>query len=386
MKNNKYQWLIGGLIILVSSAICIAIYSTQSTKHISSVDEKTIKQHYRIWKEDFLIGTNHAKFVRTNTDKDQTLSEAQGYGMLITVMAAKQKIGNKESFDQLTQYYLNHCLSENNSLMAWRQNLVNNQMVSTRAEKTSATDGDLDIAYALILADEQWGSNGKFNYHLLASELIDSIKKWEINSETGLPKVGNWANSAETEKIVRTSDLITAYFRKFASFTHDGSWTKIAQNSQRVLSNLSGQNKSGLMADFVTVSGRQLTIGKVKANQVASKYDADYGFNACRIPWRVAFDYQLNRSRVSKEIVMKMNKFFAKRKSITTVYKITGEPVEEYKNVAFTAPVAYAAQVTSNKTLERRHTKVLTATMATDEYYPATLQMLMLLASGSLEK
>lgn len=384
MKNHKYQWLIGGLIILVTFTIGIAIYDTQSTKKISSVSEKTIKEHYRIWQENFLVGSNHEKFVQTNDDKNQTLSEAQGYGMLIAVMAAKQGVGDRETFDQLTRYYLNHRLSKDNPLMAWRQNKQGKEMVSSQAEKTSATDGDLDIAYALILADEQWGSDGGIDYQQRAKQLIGAIKKWEINPDTQLPMVGNWATSPKTRDIVRPSDLITAYFRKFASYTQDGSWTRVAQRSQNTLKKLSDQHDSGLMADFVTVSGNELRTGTVQAKQVASKYDADYGFNACRIPWRVAYDYQLNRSRISRRVVLKMNKFFKKQKEITAVYKTNGTPIEKYQNSVFITPVVYAAQVTADRALEKRHIKSLTATMATDEYYPATVQMLILLSSGEL--
>ncbi|KRO00762.1 glycosyl hydrolase family 8 [Companilactobacillus kimchiensis] len=385
-KKHKYQWLIGGLIILVALAIGTAIYSTtQSTQNTSSVDESTIKSHYQTWEKSYLITNHQQNFIKTNDSGNlKTLSESQGYGMLITVMAAKQGFGSQKTFDKLTRYYLAHQIDSSNPLMAWRQQQKNGKMISTKAEKTSATDGDLDIAYALILADEQWGSKGDLKYNNLAKQLLSAIQKREINPTTKLPKVGDWSTSASTVDLVRTSDLMTAYFRKFASYTQDGSWSKVAQNSQTVLKKLSDQQSTGLMADFVTVSGTQLKTGSVKAKQVASEYDNQYGFNACRIPWRVAYDYQLNHSQISKSIVQKMNRFFVTRRKITAVYTLNGKAVESYTNVAFTAPVAYAAEVLSNQTLKTRYTSSLTSKMSTNNYYPATIQMLTLLASGSL--
>lgn len=138
------------------------------------------------------------------------------------------------------------------------------------------------------------------------------------------------------------------------------------------------------MADFVTIKGKQLKLGSVKANQVASQYDAQYGFNACRIPWRVAYDYQLNHSQTSKGIAQKMCDFFASKKRITAVYTLDGKAVEDYTNIAFTAPVAYAAQVLSDQKLKHNYTKDLTAEIPTNNYYPATIQMIMLLTSGSI--
>lgn len=387
-KRHKYQWLLGGLIILVAFAVGSAIYSTQKQAGTSKVSETTIAQRYQSWQKAYLVKTaKNQQFVRTTSQgKVQTLSEAQGYGMLITVMAAKQGQSTHKAFDQLTRYYLAHRISATKPLMAWRQTQQNGQMTSTTAEQTSATDGDLDIAYALILADEQWQSTGSLNYGRLATKLLAAIKDHELNSTTKLPLVGDWATAGATRNLVRPSDLITAYFRKFASYTGDGSWTKVAQNSQSTLQKLSGQTSTGLMADFVTVTGTTLKTGTVTANQVSSSHDAQYGFNACRIPWRVAYDYQLSKSKTSQQMVQKMLRFFVKQSKVTAVYTLAGKPVEKYQNQAFTAPIAYASQVLSNQVMTQRYVPLLTAKIPQHDYYPATVQMLMLVMSGALGK
>lgn len=155
--------------------------------------------------------------------------------------------------------------------MSWRQNQKNSRMISTKAEQTSATDGDLDIAYALILADEMWGSKGNLKYNQLADQLLSAIKEYEINP-----------------------------------------------------------------------------------------------------------------SQTSKGIAQKMCHFFASKKKITAVYTLNGKAVENYTNIAFTAPVAYAAQVLSDQKLKHNYTKDLTAEIPANNYYPATIQMMMLLTSGSI--
>lgn len=385
MKRHKYQWLLSGLLILVAFSLGAAIYNTQRPETTTTqVSHATIKTHYADWTRLYLRGNQQQKYVKTNnTTNAQTLSESQGYGMLITVMAAQQGIKSHATFDQLTRYYLAHRISGTNPLMAWRQQLTNGKMVSTAAERTSATDGDLDIAYALILADERWHSNGTLNYGQLAKRLLRAIKRREINQTTSLPKVGDWATTSN-RNVVRPSDLMTAYFRKFASYTQDGSWTKVAQNSQTTLQKLSRQQTTGLMADFVTVNGVGLTVGAVKANQVSSVHDNQYGYNACRIPWRVAYDYELNHSQISKSIVQKMLRFFTKQSKLTAVYTLKGQAVENYANLAFTAPVYYAAEVLNNTTLLTRYKSTVTATMNQRDYYPATIQMVTLLASGAM--
>ena len=385
MKRHRYQWVIGGLVLLVAFMVGLAVYQTQRRpKSLTTVNDDLIRVYYRQWQREYLSGQQQ-KFVLTRgAEHPQALSESQGYGMLITVLAAKHGMPTRQTFDQLVAYYLAHRVSPTNPLMAWRQKQVGQRMHSTPAEMTSATDGDLDIAYALILADDQWGSIGSVDYKGLAQQLIRAIKQYEIDPVTQLPRVGNWATTPATQHLVRPSDLMTAYFRRFARYMQDGEWTQVALNSQTVLQKLSQQRSSGLMPDFTQVSGDHLTIRPVHARQVASPYDNQYGFNACRVPWRVAYDYQLSRSPVSRDVTAKMLAFFARQSRITAVYTLTGRPVETYPNQAFSAPVAYAAQVMGHQRLVTRYAPSLKRVGASNAYYPATLQMLLLLQSGEL--
>ena len=388
MKRH-WQFLIGGLSIIAAFALGVGIYVTQRPTATIKVNKPMVAKHYRVWKGTYLQGDSNAKFVVTNQDHDkkQTLSEAQGYGMLIAIMAARQGFGSQKTFDQLTQYYVDHQISKDNPLMAWRQQQVGKRMVSTTAEKTSATDGDLDIAYALILADEYWAQHGKpgrHDYGKLARRLLKAIAAREINPVTKLPRVGDWAKEGQSSELVRSSDLITAYFRKFARYTRDGTWTQVVQNSQTVLQKLSGKYETGLMADFVTVQGRNLDVGSVLPKQVDSPYDHQYGFNACRVPWRVAYDYQLNHSRISYDVTAKMLKFFRHCQRPGTVHDLSGNLLAQYDSAAFTAPVAYAAYVLNDQKLSQRYAPELDMSLVKQGYYPATLHMVTLLTSGTL--
>lgn len=383
MKHQLIQWLIGGCLLILAGVGGWAIYQAHRPQDDQvRLNDDVVRTHYREWQREHLVVADKMKFVATNKDHSRTLSEAQGYGMLITVMASGHGLATRRAFDDLTQYYLENRISAKNPLMAWRQTNKTGLMRSTAAEQTSATDGDLDIAYALILADERWGSNGSFDYQALAQQLIQAIKRREIDPTTQLPRVGDWATTGNSRHLIRTSDLMTAYFRKFASFTGDQSWSQVATNSQTVLRKLSQEHETGLMADFVTVRGERLEIGQVKPNQVATATDADYGYNACRVPWRTAYDYRLSKSRISRAVTEKMLRFFDQQTEITAVYKVTGQPVEQTINLAFTAPIAYAARELGNRRLIQRCTPLLVGPNDGAHYYPATLQMLMVLLSS----
>ena len=46
---------------------------------------------------------------------------------------------------------------------------------SGQGRTSSATDGDMDIAYSLLLADKQWGSDGEIDYLKQGKKVIDAI-------------------------------------------------------------------------------------------------------------------------------------------------------------------------------------------------------------------
>ena len=81
-----------------------------------------------------------------------TVSEAHGYGMLITVSMADYDSEAKDLFDGMVRYYLAHPSEIGPHLMAWQQSDNGSTLTETDGAD-SATDGDMDIAYALLLAD-----------------------------------------------------------------------------------------------------------------------------------------------------------------------------------------------------------------------------------------
>ena len=99
-------------------------------------------------------------------------------------------------------------------LMAWKQTLKNGKMVNIEGAD-SATDGDLDVAYALLLADKQWGSAGTVDYKAEALLVLHDVLKGEFNSATVTLKVGDWATGADAN-LTRPSDFMSGHMLVFA--------------------------------------------------------------------------------------------------------------------------------------------------------------------------
>ena len=127
-------------------------------------------------------------------DEDFTIncvSEGQGYGMMIAAYMAGYNPDAKTIYDGLYNYYRAHLDSISYELMAWEQNTA---CIDT-SNADDATDGDMDIAYSLLLANKQWGSTGTINYLQEANKMIDSLMAFVINKHSHFTELGDWADT-----------------------------------------------------------------------------------------------------------------------------------------------------------------------------------------------
>lgn len=90
MKTNKlkYVWF-----VLILSIFCLTLFLARGR---SKVEMRN--RIYRQWSQQFLVTKGDQSYVRTTNDSEETtvLSEAQSYGMLITVLAAQKGKQHKQ--------------------------------------------------------------------------------------------------------------------------------------------------------------------------------------------------------------------------------------------------------------------------------------------------
>lgn len=108
---------------------------------------------YLTWKNTYVTSAGACGYRRVLfNDMSSTYSEGIGYGMLLAV-----NFDDKSLFDDLWAYH-------NRNL--YRTGLMNWWIGSNCSVLggSAATDADEDVAFALVLADRQWGSSGTINY------------------------------------------------------------------------------------------------------------------------------------------------------------------------------------------------------------------------------
>ncbi len=354
--------------------------------------DNAVKAFYDQWKAVYLkddCGANqyYVWFDEESANNTICVSEGQGYGMMIAVFMAGYDPNAKAYFDGLYNFYKAHPSVNNNYLMAWNQ--ITGCIDDPEGGNNSATDGDLDIAFALLLADKQWGSTGNINYLTEAFYIIDAIKQNEVNQGLWIPILGDWVLPGSDEyDDTRPSDFMMDHFRAFQNASGNSAWNN-AVNNCYTLVNLIQTNYSpitGLLPDFI-VNVSSLP-EPAAPDYLEGEFDGDYYYNACRTPFRIASDYLVSADIRGKNAVQKINDWIRDQtgndpSDIHAGYFLNGNavPGSDYESAAFSGPIAVAAMVdASNQSwLNDTYDFLLSLELQDYEYYDNTLKLLCLL-------
>ncbi|GGU12093.1 glycosyl hydrolase family 8 [Streptomyces violascens] len=354
----------------------------------AAIDRQVIDT-YEAWKAAFVKqNCGNGWYETLSPDADHPyVGEGQGYGMVVTALMAGADNDAKKIFDGMVKYVLAHPSSNNSGLLAAEQD----KSCKSVDGSDSATDGDLDVAYGLLLADRQWGSSGTYDYKSLAVKHINAIKKSEVNPTTHLMLLGDWSTSGESHYwISRSSDWMADHFRAFKSATGDGTWDTVRVAHQKLITSQQSKyaSNTGLLADFVvnTNSTPKPAPGKV----LESAHDGDYGWNACRDAWRIGADAVTSGDAASLASARKLNGWIKSKTGgdpgkIVTGYHLNGSTFDSGKDMAFTAPFAVAALTDpgSQAWLDALWSKLAASPVDPKLYYGASVQLQsMIVAAG----
>lgn len=370
-----------------------------------------VKGYYSQWKSRYLMTISTAnpvqKYVFYNLEgiayptNAVSCSEGHGYGMLATVIMAGYDASARTDFDALFYFFKAHTSTINPSLMAWQQINVNGQIVDNAADgDDSATDGDMDIALSLLMADKQWGSTGAINYKSEGVKLIQAILNSEVNQSEWILKLGDWAsNNSQYGTGTRSSDFMLGHLRTFAKYDTVNAtlWTNILNRTAGIVNyqyNSGGSQNTGLLPDFFSknASGNYVP---VTGTFLESKHDGDYSWNACRTPWRLSMDFLMTGSTLITAQLTRLNAWISNKSkgnpaNIKAGYLVkngvNGTAYVSYNELAFTAPFAVSAMLSSNNQswLNELWKYMVGFPIASGEYYGNSLKLhSMLVASGN---
>lgn len=347
-------------------------------------DPAVIKQHFNDWKsawyEDMNNGT--ARIISPNDSAEMTVSEGIAYGMMLMVYMSDAQNNYKTEFDKLWAYWKKYAGGQAAG-MNWH---VNNK--NGNADNGSATDADVDAAFALVMANAQWGDA---TYLTEANQLISWIKSHDMETDGRVRAGSNW-NPA-----LNSSYVIPAAFKLFGAVTNDTFWdTAINVNIKHIQQ---CQNAtSGLMPDWCDWSSHKAT-----NNTGAAVSGGSGGFfdDAARTPWRMAMAYNWygidGAKQVNDKIMPWLDKStYGNANFIWPGYSLDGSssPYAMFVTSTYAGGLGLAAGSAENSDnyLESVYTVLANMEGAKapgsgkgEKYYPATLNILCLLSmSGNM--
>jgi endo-1,4-beta-D-glucanase Y len=354
--------------------------------------DNTVKSFYSQWKKRFIKHTTGKEedFVWfENKDKKQCVSEGQGYGMIIVALMSGLDPSAKNIYDNLYRYVKAHPTGKSKNLMAWAQ-----YSNGKSTDNTSATDGDMDIAYSLLLAGKQWGSKGEINYLQEAKVRINAIMQYEINHKTWTILLSDGVESESKDYFdTRSSDFMPSHFKAFNQVTNDNRWDKVVDSGYKLFAEMQDNysREAGLIPDFIVNLNKKPK--PAPANFLESPYDGYYNYNACRDPWRLATDYLLSGDKRSKQLVAKINRWIRSTTSNDTYnlsagYTLAGNDIKHryFEALSFVAPFAVSAMVDKkNQTWLNKVWDYLVAFKLKDyDYYDNSIKMMdLIIVSGN---
>ena len=320
---------------------------------------------YQSWKTNYLVaapacsgtGTMRVKFdtksgrfvskgVPANGADITTVSEGIAYGMLLTAYH-----GDQIEFDALWKYYLKFV--NKNGIMNWG---INNTSCSIVGDN-GATDAELDVAWALWVAHNQFGNGTASTYLTEAKRMIGLIKQHEVDAvDRKTLKPGDQFGGAGTgdNNLVNPSYFSPMYYRVFGEITNDVAfWSDVYDRGYDILE-LAANQTTGLVPDWCTVQGTSASGAKTNG------YDFDgnnFFYDAIRTPFRTSLDYLWYGDEAPRAFSFntKLNSWLKNKHpnvaQIGSCYKLDGTTVYDFNsghNNTFVGIFAVSAMATSD--------------------------------------
>lgn len=270
-----------------------------------------LRAQYELWKSRFIErcsqGDARIKYPESNND---TRSEGIGYGMLIAAY-----FGDQPTFDGLWDYYQRASMG---GLMNWRRDGCN----AGGNDTGSAADADIDAAFALIVANKQWGG-----YAGDASTIVGNIRGALFqNGCQGILLAGSTFAACGC---INPSYIPPGYYPAFGAVDQAAFWTTARTNSYTFFASVSNDN-TGLVPAWAQSNGSTNLqcpgAPQVSGGGMTNEFQAD----AARTPWRVAMDYQWTGDARAKQFLSDIGDFAASQRivQIVTRYSLAGQALE----------------------------------------------------------
>ncbi len=306
---------------------------------------------YARWKADTVTSVGAAGHLRVKRpldpglDKDSTVSEGIGYGMIIAVFMNDQTL-----FDELWKYEQTPAFLDDNGLMHW---YISGDGKTVLGEN-GATDADEDMAFALLMADKQWGGSGTLGKSYLQTATDQITKVW--NHEILDSKLAGAGDHFLDWNAINISYFAPAYYRLFKkSVTIAGAdWDAVIRTAYDTIdialnNDPTHQAHNGLVPAWCASHGAPPD-GVCSPVPPPAGGNSNYQYDSCRTPFRIALDWCWFGEPRAQSYLAKTSTFFSGvgASKIVDGYGLDGTPqpvfaVDGGQSAAFVGPAGVGA-------------------------------------------
>ncbi len=279
----------------------------------AKANEYSLSEGYEFYKANFF--TEEGRVVDPRKD-NITTSEGQSYILLMSLA-----MNDKSTFNKAYEWTKNN-LQQDNYLFGWLwgKDKDGNYRV---LDKNSASDADIDIAFALLKAYEKWKEE---KYLSDAKQIIKSIWKHDTKEIYGQRVLYPGATQRLGLKDEINPSYLSPYtFKTFQQYDKSNDWNRVVDSSYKILNMATKSTKTGLPPDWVILYDDKLVLEDGRSN---------FSYDAIRVFPRVFVDYKLTKDKRALPILKKSHFFikeWKKDKNLYTNFKPNGEVKDKHE-------------------------------------------------------
>ena len=332
-RRKVFAFVFLGVGIVV---VCAGAYLGSSASRVSLTFSTgaMLNSEWASYKAHFVL-TLSSSTERTidPSENSITTSEAESYTLLRAAW-----LDDQTTFDANWQW-TEATLQRPDGLFSWLYGQEPDGtygILTSQGGENTASDADSDIALALLFAYGRWQEP---QYLAAAQKVIAGIWSGEVLSIDGKPYLtaDNLESSSQSPVAAVDPSYFAPYsYRIFAEVDPSHPWSELLDDTYDVInesmdSPLGSSSTAELPPDWIGIN--KMT-GAITA-LATSTADTNYGYDAMRLPWRLALDWEWNHDPRDQEILNKMG--FLKSQweqtgMLDAVYEHDGAPDGEYED------------------------------------------------------
>ncbi len=296
-----------GYLLLIAAIIVVAgvVYRDSLKSEVPLVYTPTqlLEATWLNYKTEY-VQANTYRTVDTSSNSITT-SEGQSYTMLRAVW-----MGDKTTFDGAWQWTQDNIQHSSDHLFAWEwgETATGTYGVLTADNgQNSASDADTDIALSLVFAYGRWQDP---TYLKDARAIVTDIWNDDVIEAQGKPYMSadDLEKKSPTWAVIDPSYFNPAAYRIFAQVDPTHPWAELVTDSDALLlqsmgADLGSSKSDGLPPDWFEINK---TTGALQAVPITSD-DTNFGYDAMRVPFRLALDYEWYKDPEDLTILSKMS-------------------------------------------------------------------------------